>query len=90
MHFESIQRISDTTTLPYAMHYLRSRVSEDLDLSPLTEKLIHGKGQSSSLPFKEKLELWERLKILSMLQFIFAKMCLINHEKLTVLFMLPC
>ncbi|KAG6481881.1 peroxisome biogenesis protein 3-1-like isoform X1 [Zingiber officinale] len=65
VHFENIQRISDTTTLPYAMHYLRSRVSEDLDLLPLTEKLIHGKGQSSSLPLKEKLELWERLKILS-------------------------
>ncbi|XP_042376672.1 peroxisome biogenesis protein 3-1-like [Zingiber officinale] len=65
VHFENIQRISDTTTLPYAMHCLQSSVSENLDLSPLTDKLIHGKGQSSALPLKEKLELWERLKILS-------------------------
>ncbi|CAL9043180.1 unnamed protein product [Musa banksii] len=64
-HFENIQRISDTTTLPYAMHYLRSRISEDLDLSHLTEKLMQGKGQSSALSSKEKLELWDRLKILS-------------------------
>ncbi|KAJ8475768.1 hypothetical protein OPV22_019495 [Ensete ventricosum] len=64
-HFENIQRISDTTTLPYAMHYLRSRISKDLDLSHLTEKLMQGKGHSSSLAVKEKFELWERLKILS-------------------------
>ncbi|WOL12860.1 peroxisome biogenesis protein 3-1 [Canna indica] len=64
-HFENIQRISDTTTLPYSMHYLRTRVSEDLDLSHLTEKLIHGKGQSNIFTAKEKLELWEKLKVLS-------------------------
>ncbi|RWW69810.1 hypothetical protein BHE74_00022566 [Ensete ventricosum] len=63
----SRQRISDTTTLPYAMHYLRSRISKDLDLSHLTEKLMQGKGHSSSLAVKEKFELWERLKILSIL-----------------------
>ena len=65
-HFENIQRVSDTVTLPYSMNYLRSRISEDLDLSHLTEKLMQGKGQSSTLSSKEKLELWERLKILSM------------------------
>lgn len=64
-HFENIQRISDSTTLPYAMHYLRSRVSEELDLSPLTGRLMQGKGQANSLTTKEKLELWEKLKILS-------------------------
>ncbi|OAY70885.1 Peroxisome biogenesis protein 3-2, partial [Ananas comosus] len=64
-HFENIQRISDTTTLPYAMHYLRSRISEELDLSHLTEKLMQGKGQSNALSSKGKLELWEKLKVLS-------------------------
>ncbi|XP_008803262.2 peroxisome biogenesis protein 3-1-like [Phoenix dactylifera] len=64
-HFESIQRISDTTTLPYAMHYLRSRILEELDLSHLTEKLMQGKAQSNAITSKEKLELWERLKVLS-------------------------
>ncbi|XP_010923819.1 peroxisome biogenesis protein 3-1 isoform X2 [Elaeis guineensis] len=64
-HFENIQRISDTTTLPYAMHYLRSRILEELDLSHLTDKLMQGKGQSHALTSKEKLELWEGLKILS-------------------------
>lgn len=64
-HFESIQRISDTTTLPYAMHYLRSRMLEELDLSAITDRLMQGKEQPSSLTAKEKLELWEQLKNLS-------------------------
>ncbi|XP_072989819.1 peroxisome biogenesis protein 3-1-like [Typha latifolia] len=64
-HFENIQRISDTTTLPYAMHYLCARLSAELDLSHLTEKLMQGKSHSRDLMAKEKLELWEKLKILS-------------------------
>lgn len=64
-HFENIQRVSDNVTLPHAMNYLRSRISEELDLSHLTGKLMQGKGQSSALSTKEKLELWERLKVLS-------------------------
>lgn len=65
-HFENIQRISDTITLPHAMHNLSCRVAEDLDLSQLLERLIQGKGQPNTLTSTEKLELWERLKILSM------------------------
>jgi peroxin-3 len=65
VHFESIQRIADTTTLPHAMLYLSSRVSEELDLSHLTERLMKGKGQPNTLTSSEKLELWEKLKILS-------------------------
>ncbi|KAB1212327.1 Peroxisome biogenesis protein 3-2 [Morella rubra] len=60
-HFASIQRIADTTTLPHAMHYLSSRIAEELDHSELTEKLQKAKGQPNS----EKLELWDRIKILS-------------------------
>ncbi|GKV23639.1 hypothetical protein SLEP1_g33344 [Rubroshorea leprosula] len=64
-HFENIQRIAETTTLPHAMHYLSNRLAEELDLSLLTEKLKKGKGQPNSLSSSEKLELWDRLKILS-------------------------
>lgn len=64
-HFENIQRISDTTTLPHSMHNLSCRIAEDLDLSHLLERLIQGKGQPNTLTQSEKLELWGRLKILS-------------------------
>lgn len=63
VHFENIQRIANTMTLPHTMLYLSSRVAEELDLLHLTERLIKGKGQTNS---SEKLELWDRLKILSM------------------------
>ncbi|KAK8627851.1 hypothetical protein V6N13_135449 [Hibiscus sabdariffa] len=64
-HFENIQRIADTTTLPHAMHYLSCRIDEDLNLSHLTKRLMKGKDQPNSLSSSEKLELWDRLKILS-------------------------
>ncbi|KAJ1437813.1 Peroxin-3 [Sesbania bispinosa] len=63
-HFENIQRISDTITLPHAMHNLSCRIAEELDLSHLLERLIQGKGQPNTLTQSEKLELWGRLKIL--------------------------
>ncbi|CAA6661259.1 unnamed protein product [Spirodela intermedia] len=47
------------------MHCLRNRISEELDLSYLTDKLMKGKGQPHILTPNEKVELWERLKILS-------------------------
>ncbi|XP_057950618.1 peroxisome biogenesis protein 3-2-like isoform X1 [Malania oleifera] len=67
VHFENIQKIADTMTLPHAMHYLSDRIKEEMDLSHLTERLIKGKGkgQLSTLTSSEKLELWDRLKILS-------------------------
>ncbi|KAL0464174.1 UNVERIFIED_CONTAM: Peroxisome biogenesis protein 3-2 [Sesamum latifolium] len=64
-HFESVQRIADSTTLPHVMHFLESRLAENLDLTHLTERLIQGKGQPNTLTMAEKLELWDRLKILS-------------------------
>lgn len=64
-HFENIQQIADTTTLPHAMHYLNSRIAEELDPSILTERLKKGKGQPNALSSSEKLELWDRLKIIS-------------------------
>lgn len=70
-HFENIQQIADTTTLPHAMLYLSSRVAEELDIMQLTERLIRGKGQPNTMTTSEKLELWDRLKILSMNILIF-------------------
>lgn len=66
VHFENIQRIADTTTLPHAMLYLSARVEEELDILHVTEKLMKGKDQPNTLTSSEKLELWDRLKILSM------------------------
>lgn len=64
-HFENIQRIADTTTLPHAMHYLSSRIEEELELSHLTDRLMQGKGQPNALTAAEKLELWDKLKTMS-------------------------
>ncbi|KAG6753865.1 hypothetical protein POTOM_041865 [Populus tomentosa] len=70
VHFENVQLIADTTTLPHAMQYLRSRIAEELDLSQLTERLQKGKGKPYTLTSSEKLELWDRLKILSFTQMV--------------------
>ncbi|KAK4486105.1 hypothetical protein RD792_008773 [Penstemon davidsonii] len=64
-HFESVQRIADSTTLPHVMDLLYTRLAENLDLTHSTERLIQGKGQPNTLSTTEKLELWDRLKILS-------------------------
>lgn len=64
-HFESIQGIADSTTFPHVMHHLDGQLAENLDLTHLTERLIQGKGQPNTLTTAEKLELWDRLKILS-------------------------
>ncbi|XP_024990081.1 peroxisome biogenesis protein 3-2-like isoform X2 [Cynara cardunculus var. scolymus] len=72
VHFENIQRIANTMTLPNAMLYLSSRVAEELDLLHLTERLIKGKGQPNSLTPSEKLELWDRLKILSFTRMVLS------------------
>lgn len=61
-HFETIQRIADTTTLPRAMDFLSERINEELNLSVLTQRLKQGKDV---LTLPEKLELWDKLKVLS-------------------------
>ncbi|XP_057950619.1 peroxisome biogenesis protein 3-2-like isoform X2 [Malania oleifera] len=55
VHFENIQKIADTMTLPHAMHYLSDRIKEEMDLSHLTERLIKGKGKGFS---RLVLSLW--------------------------------
>ncbi|KAG8388012.1 hypothetical protein BUALT_Bualt02G0081000 [Buddleja alternifolia] len=64
-HFESVQRIADSTTLPHVMNLLDIRLADNLDLTHFTERLIQGKGQPNTLTTTEKLELWDRLKTLS-------------------------
>ena len=86
-HFENIQRIADTTTLPHAMHHLSSRIAEELDLSQLLERLQNAKNQPNSLTHSEKIELWDRLKIIStnILLFIFLKIYIYIYIYIIVL-----
>lgn len=89
-HFENIQRVSDTITLPYAMSFLRSRISKDLDLTYLTEKLMQSKGQNGGISTKEKIELWDKLKVLSFTKLAsslwsMAMLCLYVRVQVTIL-----
>lgn len=61
-HFESLQRMSDSSSLAAALDNLKDHLFEALDYTELTERLNKGKGH---LIPQEKLQLWERLKILS-------------------------
>lgn len=65
VHFQSIQRISDTTTLPSILPRLKSQLLSLLDISILTEALTQDKDSSYVLTTQERIELWEKLKISS-------------------------
>ncbi|KAG0599112.1 hypothetical protein M758_12G128800 [Ceratodon purpureus] len=64
-HFESIQRISDSTTLPSVLPHLKASLFSKVDLSGLTDKLILGKEDPQLLSQRDKLQLWQELKTLS-------------------------
>eukprot|EP00249_Psilotum_nudum_P016534 c25869_g1_i2 orf=361-1329(-) len=64
-HFENIQLISDSTTLPSVLLQLKSRLFGMVDLSGLTEKLTFARDDPKVISPHEKLQLWQRLKILS-------------------------
>nr|ACG41301.1 lysine and histidine specific transporter [Zea mays] len=64
-HFEKVKMICDTTTLPLAMHHLSDKITSQLDISKLTDKLRQAKVDSSALTPKEKYETWEEIKIKS-------------------------
>jgi hypothetical protein len=66
-HFEKVKMICDTTTLPLAMHHLSDKITSQLDISKLTDKLRQGKVDSSALTPKEKYDTWEEIKIKSMI-----------------------
>lgn len=65
-HFESIQRISDSTTLPSVLPHLKVRLYGLVDLTEHMDKLMLGKEDPQALSAREKLQLWQELKILSM------------------------
>lgn len=71
-HFNSIQMTADTTTLPHVMHDLSCRIAEELDHAQLIESLQKAKGQPNSLTASEKLELWDRIKILSFTRMVLS------------------
>ncbi|MCO5557836.1 hypothetical protein L7F22_011408 [Adiantum nelumboides] len=64
VHFQSIQRISDSTTLPSILLRLKSQILSLLDLSRLTEELEQDKD-NSRLSAQERTELWENIKTIS-------------------------
>ena len=65
-HFQGIQRISDSTTLPSVLAHLKASLFAQVNLSGLTEKLMIGKGDPQTLSSREKMQLWQELKTLSM------------------------
>lgn len=71
-HFQNIQTIADSTTLPHVMEYLNNRVEDELDITPIMERLMMGKDQPNSLTAAEKLELWNQLKILSFTRMVLS------------------
>lgn len=73
-HFQTVQRLSDTSALPTVLPHLKSQFLDQIDLSSLTAKLFQGKDSPQTLSGKEKLELWETLKILSFSR-AFSSMC---------------
>ncbi|XP_010551146.1 PREDICTED: peroxisome biogenesis protein 3-2-like [Tarenaya hassleriana] len=68
-HFENIQMIADATTLPHAMQYLSGRIMNEIDVSIIMESLNKGKGTLSP---SEKLQLWDKLKILSFTRMVLS------------------
>lgn len=71
LHFDKIQTIADTTTLPAVLPHLRSRLLSLLDTTPLTTALSAassaGQSATSERPTspQEKLRLWEELCVVS-------------------------
>jgi hypothetical protein len=64
-HFDSIQRISDTTTLPTLLPPLRTRLFALADVDALTRRLQEAATGSAPLSSADKVALWEQLKVQS-------------------------
>ena len=63
-HFDSIQRISDTTTLPSLLPALRERLYRLVDVDALTARLMAAHGPEALTP-AQKYAAWEELAVLS-------------------------
>ena len=64
-HFDSIQRISDTTTLPTLLPPLRARLCALADVDALTRRLQEAASGAAPLTPAEKVAVWEQLKVQS-------------------------
>ena len=64
-HFDSIQRISDTTTLPSLLPALRERLFRLCDVDALTARLMAARGEEALLTPAQKYAAWEELAVLS-------------------------
>ena len=64
-HFDSIQCISDTTTLPTLLPPLRSRLCALADVDALTRRLQEAASGATPLTAAEKVAVWEQLKVQS-------------------------
>mmetsp|Transcript_39258 Transcript_39258/g.47552 ORF Transcript_39258/g.47552 Transcript_39258/m.47552 type:complete len:372 (+) Transcript_39258:129-1244(+) len=64
-HFNSIQRICDSTTMPSMLPHMKENLLQLLDISPLTAKLTQAKHNVISLSKEEKYATWDELKLLS-------------------------
>lgn len=80
-HFQGIQRISDSTTLPSVLAHLKASLFAQVNLSGLTEKLMIGKGDPQTLSSREKMQLWQELKTLSMCIISLGR-CFLPHTPL--------
>ena len=69
-HFDGIQRISDTTTLPSLLTGLRERLRACADVEALTARL-----QAGALPPSAKLAAWNELAVLSFTRATAAAFC---------------
>ncbi|KAJ7543640.1 hypothetical protein O6H91_09G046200 [Diphasiastrum complanatum] len=71
-HFESIQQISDSTTLPSVLPQVKDRLFRLVELSDLTDRLLAGKDNPQGMSHQDKVQLWQRIKILSFTRAISA------------------
>eukprot|EP00899_Mesostigma_viride_P029731 jgi/Mesvir1/9943/Mv06641-RA.2 len=66
-HFEAIQNVADTKTLPSVLPLLKERLFASLELASLTNALMVARegGGDKQLPARHKMALWQELKIKS-------------------------
>lgn len=70
-HFDSIQDIADTTTMPSLLPALGAAVTRSTGVQPLLERLRAGvSGDGAPLSAADKLGVWEELKVASLAQLL--------------------
>lgn len=79
-HFQSIQKISDQTTLPSILPQLRQQLLAQVDLDTLTDTLHKARNGQLDITHEKKLELWNQIKVLSFVRTLASvwAVCLLN------------